>query len=42
VRSGTIEAAVTDALADVTPRDRAGTRRVLERLARQLEPRLGH
>jgi hypothetical protein len=34
---GTIEAAVGDALSGVTTRDRAATRRVLERLAQCLE-----
>lgn len=36
MRGGTIEAVVTEALAGVTDRDRIGTRRVLERLARHL------
>jgi MarR family transcriptional regulator, organic hydroperoxide resistance regulator len=35
---GTVEAAVAEALAGVGARDRAATRRVLERLARHLEP----
>lgn len=34
----TVESAVADALAAVAPRDRAATRRVLERLASQLQP----
>lgn len=37
---GTIESAVAEALGEVTTRDRAATRRVLERLARCLEPSL--
>jgi DNA-binding MarR family transcriptional regulator len=37
---GTIESAVAEALRDVTSRDRAATRRVLERLAGCLEPSL--
>ena len=36
VRLGTVEAAITDALAGVSDRDRAATRRVLERLAAHL------
>lgn len=35
---GTVESAVADALAAVGPRDRAATRRVLARLASQLQP----
>jgi len=38
VRRGTVEAAVAKALEQVAPRDRAATRRVLERLAAQLQP----
>lgn len=38
VERGTVEAAVADALRGVTSRDRAATRRVLERLARHLNP----
>jgi DNA-binding MarR family transcriptional regulator len=37
VGRGTVEAAVAAALADVNARDRAATRRVLERLARHLD-----
>lgn len=37
VRNGTVEAAVAEALEGVSARDRAATRRVLERLARHLE-----
>ncbi len=36
VRHGTVEAAITDALAGVSDRDRAATRRVLDRLAAHL------
>ena len=36
VRHGTVEAAITDALAGVSDRDRGATRRVLERLAAHL------
>ena len=36
-RRGTVEAAVARALTDVSARDRAATRRVLQRLAHQLE-----
>ena len=36
-RRGTVESAVAKALEDVSARDRAATRRVLQRLARQLE-----
>lgn len=39
VNRGTVEAAVTRALDGISPRDRAATRRVLERLADQLMPR---
>ena len=38
VRSGTVEAAISDALDGLSPRDRAAARRVLERVARHLEP----
>lgn len=38
VRHGTVESAVAEALADVSAPDRAATTRVLERLARHLEP----
>jgi DNA-binding MarR family transcriptional regulator len=38
VRHGTVESAVAEALGGVSSRDRAATRRVLERLARHLEP----
>lgn len=37
VRQGTVEAAVSDALRDVSARDRLATRRVLEQLALQLD-----
>jgi DNA-binding MarR family transcriptional regulator len=37
-RLGTVESAVADALKGIDRRDRAATRRVLERLARHLEP----
>jgi len=38
-RRATVESAVGDALGAVSPRDRAATRRVLERLARHLDAR---
>jgi DNA-binding MarR family transcriptional regulator len=44
VRNGTVEAAVAEALEGLSSRDRAATRRVLERLARHLDrpqPRVG-
>jgi DNA-binding MarR family transcriptional regulator len=41
-RQGTIEAAVGEALDDVTVHDRTATRRVLERLAECLEPPSAH
>jgi len=37
-RQGTVEAAIAQALAGVSDRDRTATRRVLERLAAHLEP----
>jgi DNA-binding MarR family transcriptional regulator len=38
VAYGTVEAAVAEALEGISPRDRAATRRVLERLAAHLQP----
>jgi DNA-binding MarR family transcriptional regulator len=38
IRQGTVEAAIARALEDTTDRDRAATKRVLERLAARLEP----
>jgi DNA-binding MarR family transcriptional regulator len=38
VRSGTVEAAIEEALKGISDVDRRATRRVLERLARHLEP----
>jgi DNA-binding MarR family transcriptional regulator len=40
IRRGTVESAVAEALTDLGSRDRAATRRVLERLAAHLQPRL--
>jgi DNA-binding MarR family transcriptional regulator len=39
VAHGTVEAAVAEALEGISARDRAATRRVLERLADHLQPR---